>query len=261
MAALLFMALSCRRNDDSPPPATTAPAASPIATAPPTATATFAVIASPTPATAPPEAAPHVAVPEGPQVITSSLTHNGAERSYRLYIPGSLTEAPVPLVIGLHGGFGSGEQFARTSRFDDAAESGRFIAVYPDGLGVVNTWNGGRCCGYAARQDVDDVGFIAALIDELSSRYPIDPGRIYATGTASPLSAPSPDRSRSAAARLCGPSPCFSSTATPTRTTRWKADRVTVLSRTWTSRRLPIRWKRCARRWVAGMAHPAHPAL
>jgi polyhydroxybutyrate depolymerase len=43
-------------------------------------------------------------------------------------------------------------------------------------------WNGGDCCGMPARQHVDDVGFLAALIDDLARRYPIDRQRVYMTG-------------------------------------------------------------------------------
>src|SRR3972149_6035846 len=42
--------------------------------------------------------------------------------------------------------------------------------------------NGGHCCGEAAKNNVDDVGFVRALIDELATLINIDPGRVYATG-------------------------------------------------------------------------------
>ena len=94
----------------------------------------------------------------------------------------------VPLVIGLHGGIGSGVQFADNSRFDKLAEANGFLVVYPDGVGTglggddLRTWNAGACCGSAARQDVDDVAFLSALIDELAGRYRIDADRTYALG-------------------------------------------------------------------------------
>src|SRR5690606_9365848 len=39
-----------------------------------------------------------------------------------------------------------------------------------------------RCCGHAARRQVDDVGFLDALLDDALSRWPLDPSRVYATG-------------------------------------------------------------------------------
>lgn len=132
---------------------------------------------------------PDVTLPtEGqPRVEEGSLSFAGRERSRRLYVPGTLPPAgPAPLVIGLHGGLGSGEQFAESSGFDAQAEAGGFLAVYPDGIARpllgIRTWNGGGCCGFAVQQGVDDVGFIAALIDTLSGRFAIDPGRVYAVG-------------------------------------------------------------------------------
>jgi polyhydroxybutyrate depolymerase len=43
-------------------------------------------------------------------------------------------------------------------------------------------WNGGICCGIAARTHVDDVGFIAALIDQIEADHAIDPHRVFAFG-------------------------------------------------------------------------------
>ena len=44
------------------------------------------------------------------------------------------------------------------------------------------TWNADNCCGYAHRQNVDDVGFISALIEELVADYQVDPSRVSVTG-------------------------------------------------------------------------------
>jgi len=174
--ALVSLGASCRDSggDDDPTPTATAAA---------TENATHG--ASTTPSFAPAETAttPPVGQGEpGPRVETETITVDGRERTYRLYIPRSLPSGPAPLVIGMHGGFGSGEQFARTSRFDDEAESGGFLAAYPNGTGVIPTWNGGRCCGYAAREDVDDVAFIEAVIDDISRRYAVDDTLVYAAG-------------------------------------------------------------------------------
>lgn len=112
---------------------------------------------------------------------TGSIEVKGVSRSFRLYIPNSLQASqPAALVIALHGGLGSPEQFRQSSRFDEAAEAHGFAAVYPEGIG--RTWNGGRCCGQAAREDIDDVAFIAALIDYLSGQLDVDPARIFAAG-------------------------------------------------------------------------------
>lgn len=117
-----------------------------------------------------------------------SLVHDGIERRYVVYAPieASPGNARVPLVIVLHGGGGNAENAAEMTGFSEKAAEEGFIVAYPEGTGILRrrllTWNAGHCCAYAMDKDVDDVAFIAALIDKLSARYPVDPRRIYATG-------------------------------------------------------------------------------
>jgi polyhydroxybutyrate depolymerase len=120
-------------------------------------------------------------------VSSGSLSSGGLERTYRVYLPSSYDgTTPVPLVLVFHGTGGSGEQVARQTGFDAAAEREGFIAVYPDGTTPgrveVPTWNAGHCCGPAMTEGIDDVAFVAALLDQLEVDYAIDPARIYATG-------------------------------------------------------------------------------
>lgn len=124
------------------------------------------------------------------QVQTGSITTpDGRVRTYRLYVPASAgSDGRLPLLIALHGGLGWGAQFATNSGFDGLAEANRFIVVYPDGTNnrpgdtKLLTWNGGLCCRPAADQQVDDVGFLRALIDRLEAEQPVDPNRVLAAG-------------------------------------------------------------------------------
>lgn len=117
-------------------------------------------------------------IPVGRSSFT--LTVAGAERTVRLYRPAGLTE-PAPLVVMLHGGYGSGAQAETSYRWDEAAESGGFLAAFPDGTN--RSWNaGGGCCGPAAESNVDDVGFLREMVAALHSRIEIDPRRRFVTG-------------------------------------------------------------------------------
>lgn len=125
----------------------------------------------------------------GDTVEGSLQTPDGRERTYRVYVPATLPEGdPVPLLVALHGGLGSASQLQSSSGFDEVAEANGVLVVYPDGIGVgrdgtrMRTWNGGYCCGPAARDGVDDVAFIALLLDELSAKFAVDPARTYAAG-------------------------------------------------------------------------------
>ena len=118
----------------------------------------------------------------------SVTTPDGRTRTYRLVVPSSHAR-PAPLLVALHGGLGSGAQFARSSGFDALASANSFIVAYPDGVGRapdgsggVRTWNGGRCCGAAAAHNVDDVAFIRLLVADVESKYPVDAHRVYASG-------------------------------------------------------------------------------
>lgn len=127
--------------------------------------------------------------PTGTRVDSTLVTPDGRTRTYRVYEPSGLPpNRPVPLLVALHGGTGWGTQFERNSGFDSLAQANGFIVVYPDGIGVganaaaLRTWNGGTCCGPAARQSVDDVGFVRLLLDALEQQYPIDARRVYVAG-------------------------------------------------------------------------------
>ncbi|SOJ53400.1 hypothetical protein MSIMFB_00904 [Mycobacterium simulans] len=114
---------------------------------------------------------------------TSSHTINvgGVDRTYRLYKPAGLPAA-APLVVMLHGGFGSAKQAERSYDWDELADSEKFVVAYPDGLSRAWNANGGGCCGRSARQGVDDVAFISAAVADISHNVRINPARVYATG-------------------------------------------------------------------------------
>jgi polyhydroxybutyrate depolymerase len=114
---------------------------------------------------------------------TRSLVHDGIERTYLLHIPpGYDATRPTPLVLAFHGIGLSAEEMVRISGLSEQADTSGFIVVYPNGTGANKSWNGGHCCGESAKNNVDDVGFVRALIEELSAFINVAPGRVYATG-------------------------------------------------------------------------------
>lgn len=110
------------------------------------------------------------------------LTVDGRERTYRVYRPAGLaSDKTVPLVIVLHGGFGTGEQAEKSYGWDAEADRRGFVVAYPDGHR--RSWNaGGLCCGPARRDNFDDVGFLTALIRAMKQSDAIDLRRVYLTG-------------------------------------------------------------------------------
>lgn len=113
-----------------------------------------------------------------------TLTHDGLERTYLVYAPDSLVPGgPVPVVLALHGGGGTGEGMCTMAGgLMAVADDHAFVLVCPDGIG--NHWNDGRGVeSYRAHaEQIDDVGFLAALVDRLGEQYAIDRHAIFVIG-------------------------------------------------------------------------------
>jgi polyhydroxybutyrate depolymerase len=122
--------------------------------------------------------------PWKPGDYTQSLSFAGRERTYLVHSPPAAGTAPRPLVIILHGGGGTGAGMQSLTRggMNALADKEGFVVVYPDG--VEKQWNDGRQIAQARamRENIDDVGFLAALIDRLAEATDIDRRRVYATG-------------------------------------------------------------------------------
>lgn len=124
------------------------------------------------------EPPPAAKVPPGSSART--ITVDGRERSFQVYRPATLPD-PAPLVVMLHGGFGSASQAESSYGWDAEAEANHFVVAYPDG--VNRAWAvGGGCCGTPGSTGVDDVAFVTAVVATLSGQLPIDADRVYATG-------------------------------------------------------------------------------
>lgn len=108
------------------------------------------------------------------------------ERWYRVHIPKKYDgKTPMPVVLVFHGGGGNPESMIRLTGMNTKADSAGFIAVYPAGTGRFSrmlTFNGGNCCGHSLKNDIDDVQFTRAMLDDLKSWASIDTKRIFATG-------------------------------------------------------------------------------
>jgi polyhydroxybutyrate depolymerase len=121
----------------------------------------------------------------GASEVERTLVFQGEARSYLLHVPDSSATAR-PLVMVLHGGGGNARNAERMSGMSDIADRENFVVVYPNGSGRLRrallTWNAGNCCGMALDEQVDDVGFLNAVLDDVARRTPIDSRRLYVTG-------------------------------------------------------------------------------
>jgi polyhydroxybutyrate depolymerase len=109
------------------------------------------------------------------------------ERRYEYHRPVKIeTTKALPVLIAFHGGGGNPQSMRRLSGLNAKSDEAGFIVVYPYGTGRLEnqflTFNGGNCCGYAMENQIDDVGFVRALLDDLAAVTQIDPRCVYATG-------------------------------------------------------------------------------
>ncbi|MGC4028963.1 MAG: PHB depolymerase family esterase [Steroidobacteraceae bacterium] len=126
----------------------------------------------------------------GPGEYEIRLQQDGRERFALLHVPANYdARQPMPLVVALHGGGGSAQHMADDRHYGliGKSESAGFLVLFPNGVsnranGMLATWNAGNCCGRARDGKVDDVGFLRALVADVSRRANVAPQRVYATG-------------------------------------------------------------------------------
>jgi polyhydroxybutyrate depolymerase len=117
----------------------------------------------------------------GPGNHERTLEHGGLTRSYVIHVPNSLDpQEPAPLLLNMHGYMSNPTHQMQWTEMNESAGPRGWIVVYP--LGTNSSWNAGVCCGQAVADQVDDVGFLRAVVDAVASELCVDPKRIHATG-------------------------------------------------------------------------------
>jgi polyhydroxybutyrate depolymerase len=117
------------------------------------------------------------------RVTSHTFTYDGLDRTYLLLGPETAADHPLALVLALHGGGGTARSIcAMPGGLAGPAQREGYLLVCPEG--VERHWNDGRGIDSwrAHADDIDDVGFLVALIEQLASQYSIAPGQIFATG-------------------------------------------------------------------------------
>lgn len=118
----------------------------------------------------------------GQQTLNETITHDGMQRSYILYLPDSYTgNEGVPVVLNFHGYGSNASEQMWYGDFRSIADTSGFLIVHPQGslFNGITHWNVG---GWTVGSTVDDVSFINALLDSISADYNIELTRVYATG-------------------------------------------------------------------------------
>ncbi|HTU61807.1 MAG TPA: PHB depolymerase family esterase [Polyangiales bacterium] len=114
--------------------------------------------------------------------ITGLPNQAGMARQYKVHVPPSYDpNVPTPVVFCFHGLGQDALLFCLNGAgMPEKSDKEGFILVMPNGF--ANSWNGGTCCGDAAAQKLDEIGFVRALFAEVGKHLNIDLTRVYATG-------------------------------------------------------------------------------
>ncbi len=108
-------------------------------------------------------------------------------RPYVLHVPPGLDRSkPAQLVVSLHGyGAPSGEAHAHALGLDALADEQGFLLAMPDGTVDARGsrfWNASDACCDFDHVGVDDVAYIAWVIDDVSRQQKVDPARVFVVG-------------------------------------------------------------------------------
>jgi len=137
-----------------------------------------------------------------------------AASEFLVYVPTSYNNTATPLFVNFHGYLDNMDNFNELSGVDivrrgaaaaaaarpltcppparlvlappptgtlrQVAQEQGYIGVIPQGYAT--SWNGGECCGAAARNDLDDVAFTRRMVAYVQTRVCVEPTLIFAGG-------------------------------------------------------------------------------
>jgi polyhydroxybutyrate depolymerase len=130
--------------------------------------------------------------PAGHQRVALML--GNTERQFLLHLPPAYDKSKaLPLVVMLHGMGGTAANAVRETGWSAKADTVGFMVAYaeatrPDPARAqsirnnAQAWNDGSGRFHAGERNVDDLAYLRAVIDRISSDYAVDKRRIYVTG-------------------------------------------------------------------------------
>lgn len=117
------------------------------------------------------------------KLVKGAIEVGGLKRTYLTYMPQGLSRG-APLVVVMHGSGQNSAQMRKATGygFERLADEHGFAVVYPDGY--EGYWNACNIVGdYSANKlNIDDVGFLAGMLDKLITEIGVDRSRVFAIG-------------------------------------------------------------------------------
>jgi polyhydroxybutyrate depolymerase len=130
----------------------------------------------------------------GPGLHQRVVQSEGAERIYLLHAPDDYDAViPRPFIVVLHGGGGSAEFAQRVHGWCDLSQREGCLVAFPEATSEDPTriagvrenpriWNDGSRRSAVARRNVDDIGYLAAVLDDVQDHFAVDANRVLVSG-------------------------------------------------------------------------------
>ena len=104
-----------------------------------------------------------------------TISIGSSKRTYVLHIPPGYDPTRfTQVVFAFHGFTNQATDFTKSIGIETASDQRNFIAVIPQGSGLIPSWNAGGCCGEAQTLGTDDVGFVKQLLTSLRAEFCVD---------------------------------------------------------------------------------------
>lgn len=117
------------------------------------------------------------------QDLDKTITVDNRVRQYMIHLPPAFSaSSKLPVIFAFHGGGGEYKKTIRYYNLNGLADRFGYIIVYPNAVNKAWSMKGVASRIRHTENQVDDVGFISALLDQLIVSYGVDSNRVFCTG-------------------------------------------------------------------------------